>query len=127
MFCINITMFKINADEVGPLSYVTGFVLQALFRKSKNLPRCNSPRSQELQFLLLSLKLAETEDYIDSLSRGGSMISSECGKLALENFVKLYVRVRSFPHARDKVNKYKLKEKSSKKKALRKELKNKNV
>ena len=56
-----------------------------------------------------------------------SMISSECSKLALENFVKLYVRVRSFSHARDIVNKYKLKEKSSKKKALRKELKNKNV
>ena len=170
------------------MSYVTGFVLQSLFRKSKNSPHCNSPRSQELQFLLLSLKLAETEedDYIDSLSRGGlwapnetiktiaenveitfrthlksqksaqsiptdkvvdhvltmpvvqslwesiiadldSMISSECSKLALENFVKLYVRVRSFSHARDIVNKYKLKEKSSKKKALRKELKNKNV
>ena len=30
-----------------------------------------------------------------------STISSECSKLALENFVKLYVRIRSFSHARD--------------------------
>ncbi len=177
-----------SAGEIGPLSYVTGFVLQSLFRKSKNSIHCNSPRSKELQFLLQSLKLAETEDddHIDSLSRGGlwapnetikniaknveiifrthlksqkfaqsiptdkvvdqvlttpvvqslwesilvdldSTVSSECSKLALENFVKLYVQVQSFSHARDLVHKYKLKEKSSKKKALRKDLKNKDT
>ena len=45
--------------------------------------------------------------------------------ITLENFVKLYVRVRSFSYAKDIVNKYKLKEKASKTKALRTELKNK--
>ena len=69
------------------MSYVTGFVLQSLFRKSKNSPHCNSPRSQEQQFLLLSLKLAETEedDYIDSLSRGGLWAPNETIKTIAEN------------------------------------------
>ena len=53
-----------------------------------------------------------------------SQISSECNKLALENFIKLYVQVRSFSYARDIVSKYKLKEKALRSKALRKELKN---
>ena len=50
-------------------------------------------------------------------------VSSESSKLALENFVKLYVWVRSFSHAKDIVSKYKLKAKQSKTKALRKQLK----
>ena len=50
-------------------------------------------------------------------------ISSECSNLALENFVKLYVSVRSFSRAKDIVNQYKLKAKQSKTKALRKQLK----
>ncbi len=49
-----------------------------------------------------------------------STVSSECGKLALENIVKLYVQVRSFSHARDLVHKYKLKEKSTKEKGFEK-------
>ena len=49
-------------------------------------------------------------------------VSSECSKLALENFVKLYIRVRSFSHAKDIVSRYKLKAKQSKTKALRKQL-----
>ena len=52
-------------------------------------------------------------------------ISNECKKLVLENFVKLFVRVRSFSYAKDIVNRYKLKGKTSKKKALRTELKKK--
>ena len=62
-----------SADEIGPLSYVTGFVLQSLFRKSKNSLHSSSPPGQELQSLLQSLKLVEAEDddYIDSLSREG--------------------------------------------------------
>ena len=176
---------EISQEEIGPLGYVCGYVLQSLYRKSKNSKHWNSFLSRELQFLLQSLKLAETRDdeYIQSLSRGGlwapieaiksiakmtelmfrkhlksqkavhlsvptdeivdqvlttpdvkslwesiiadldSQVSNECSKLALENFVKLYVQVRSFSHARDIVNKYKLKEKALKKKALRKELK----
>ena len=176
---------ELSQEEIGPLAYVCGYVLQSLYRKSKNSKHWNSVRSRELQFLLQSLKLAETKDdeYIHSLSRGGlwaqneaiksiakmteimfrqylksqkaahlsvptekivdqvlatpdvkslwesiiaeldSQVSNECSKLALENFIKLYVQVRSFSHARDIVNKYKLKEKALKKKALRKELK----
>ena len=53
-----------------------------------------------------------------------SDISSECNKLALENFIKLYIQVRSFSYTRDIVSKYKLKEKALRSKALRKELKN---
>ena len=49
-------------------------------------------------------------------------VSSECSKLALENFVKLYIRARSFSHAKDIVSQYKLKAKQSKTKALRKQL-----
>ena len=52
-----------------------------------------------------------------------SQVSNECSKLALENFIKLYVQVWSLSHAREIVNKYKLKEKALKKKTLRKELK----
>ena len=53
-----------------------------------------------------------------------SQVSSECNKLPLENFVKLYVQVWSFSYARDIVSKFKLKEKALRNKALRKELKN---
>ena len=170
---------------MGPLSYVAGYVLQSLYKKSKNSPHWNSPRSLELQGLLKSVKLeeAEQDEYIQSLSQGGLWaptenvkgiaesaeicfcrhllnskavttsipvdkivdenlmqpvvlslwenvtlgldfdISSECRKLALENFVKLYVRVRSFSHAKDIVNQYKLKAKQSKTEALRKQQK----
>ena len=167
------------------MSYVCGYVLQSLYKKSKNSPHWNTERSQELQHLLLSLKLVDPKDdeYISSLSRGGLWapneaiksiaqhaevtfrkhlgskkdvhlaipkdevvddvlhlpavislwesiitdlditVSDECSKLTLENFIKLYVQVRSFSHARDIVSKYKLREKLSKKKALRKGLK----
>ena len=50
-------------------------------------------------------------------------ISKECQSLCLENFVKLYVTVRSFSFAKDIVNKYKLSQHTQKNKALRKELK----
>ena len=151
---------KINSEELRPLSYIGGYVLQSLYKKSRNSPHCNSPQSLELQGLLRSVKLedAEQDKYIQSLSQGGGLwspneniqgiaesvelcfckhiigskadvttsipvdkivdgilmqpvvlslwenitlgldfsISSECSKLALENFVKLFVRVRSF-------------------------------
>ena len=44
-------------------------------------------------------------------------------KLCLENTIKLYIKVRSFSYARDYLNKYKIKEKQTKQKALRKDLK----
>ena len=46
--------------------------------------------------------------------------SSCTQKLCLENIVKLYVRVRSFSYARHYITKYKIKEKKTKSKALRK-------
>ena len=49
--------------------------------------------------------------------------SSPTQKLYLENVVKLYLRVRSFSYVRDFITKYKIKEKQTKSKALRKELK----
>ena len=44
-------------------------------------------------------------------------------KLCLENIVKLYIKVRSFSHARDYISKFKIKQKAAKSKGLRKELK----
>ena len=49
--------------------------------------------------------------------------SSSTQKLCLENVIKLYLKVRSFSYARDFLTKYKIQEKQTKKKALRKELK----
>lgn len=53
----------------------------------------------------------------------GIELSSPTQKLCLENVVKLYIKVRSFSYARDFITKYKIKEKQTKTKALRKELK----
>ena len=49
--------------------------------------------------------------------------SSSTHKLCLENIVKLYLRVRSFSYARDYISKYKIREKQTKSKSLRKNLK----
>ena len=49
--------------------------------------------------------------------------SSSTQKLCLENVVKLYLKARSVSYARDYLNKYKIKQKQVKKKALRKDLK----
>jgi hypothetical protein len=43
--------------------------------------------------------------------------------LCLENILKLYLRVRSFSYAKDYISKYKIKEKQTKSKSLRKNLK----
>jgi hypothetical protein len=53
----------------------------------------------------------------------GTNETSPTQKLCLENIVKLYVRVRSFSYARDYISKYKIKEKQTKSKSLRKDLK----
>ena len=50
-------------------------------------------------------------------------ISKECQSLCLENIVKLFVTIRCFSFSRDIVNKYKLSERTERKKSLRKELK----
>ena len=53
----------------------------------------------------------------------GIDISSPTQKLCLENVVKLYLRVTSFSYVRDFITKYKIKEKQTKSKGLRKYLK----
>ena len=48
-------------------------------------------------------------------------------KLCLENIIKLYLRVRSFSYARDYISQYKIREKMTKSKSLRKDLKRRKV
>ena len=173
---------SVTPQELGPLAYVAGYVAQALYRKSKNSKNADSQRNQEIQVLLLSMKVpTEENEYISSLSRGALwaphswlisiaeiaelcfkkhtrtgkpsslpvdkvvedvqasprakslwnniveqcdvQVTKECQSLCFENIVKLYATVRGFSFARDIVNKYKLREKTQKKKALRKQLK----
>ena len=171
---------SIPPEETGPLSYLIGYVVRSLYRKSKNCPQWHSQRNKEIQALMMSTK-TEIAEYIDSISRGGlwtphpwvvsiaevceltfrnntnadrishlpaetmmnevlssalvkslwdnivqncdTEISKECQSLCLENIIKLYIQVRCFSYAKDIINKYKISEKLSRKKALRKELK----
>ena len=171
-----------KTEELGPLAYVAGYVIQALYRKSKNSKDSDSKRHQEIQALLLSMKVpTEENQYMFSSSIGALWapnswlleiartaelsfrkhtktskslmlpvdkvaenvqtssfakslwsnivdqneleVSKECQSLCFENIIKLYSTVRGFSYARDIENKYKLKEKTQKTKALRKQLK----
>ncbi len=53
----------------------------------------------------------------------GILSTSSTPKLCLENVVKLYLKVRSFSYAKDYVEKYKIKGKEGRKRALRKNMK----
>ena len=53
------------------------------------------------EILMQPVVLSLLENIIIGLDFG---VSSECSKLALENFVKLCIRVRSFSHAKDIVS-----------------------
>ena len=53
----------------------------------------------------------------------GVSTTGQTQKLCLENLIKLYLKVRSFSYARDYLNKHKIKEKKTRQKALRKDLK----
>ena len=79
LFFQDLDKIELRQDVIGPLAYVYGYDLQSLYRKSKNAKHWNSVRSREYQFLLQSLKLAETKDdeYIHSLSRGGLWAPNE--------------------------------------------------
>ncbi|KAK2567858.1 hypothetical protein P5673_007742 [Acropora cervicornis] len=119
---------SLSPEELGPLAYVAGYVIQSLYQNSKKSKDADSPRNHEIQVLLLSIKVPTKENQsIPSLSRGGLwahvQVSKECHFLCFENIVKLYATVRAFSFARDIVNKYKLLEKAHKTKALRKQLK----
>ncbi|XP_044171854.1 uncharacterized protein LOC122956256 [Acropora millepora] len=63
---------SLSPEELGPLAYVAGYVIQSLYQKSKKSKEANSPRNHESQMLLLSIKVPTEENlYISSLSRGG--------------------------------------------------------
>ena len=59
----------IEKSEYGPLSYVAGYIISKMYRKSKVAAKQTVERA-ELQSLLLSMKSMDDNEYIDSLSRG---------------------------------------------------------
>lgn len=172
---------KIEACEMGPLSYIAGYVVRKLTNARKKKPESENT---ELQGLLMSMQSEqENNSFIQARNRGGlvnpsddlvgilqeaeikfrrelnrskeilrnipvDMIcyktismpivkslwdnivvssgvnpSGDTQKVCLENIVKLFLRVRSFSYARDYITQYKIREKQSKSKALRKDLK----
>ena len=61
----------IEQSEFGPLSYVAGYIIAKMFRKSKATGKGKeTPEQLELQSLLLSMKSLGDNEYINSLSRG---------------------------------------------------------
>jgi hypothetical protein len=59
---------KINPAELGPLSYVGGYVVSQLFKRNKGK---SSPQNEELQALLQNMKSAESNSFISARTRGG--------------------------------------------------------
>ena len=67
---LNVTDCKsIEQSEYGPLSYIAGYIIAKMFRKSK-VSKSQTPKKAELQLLLSSMKSFNENEYIDSLSRG---------------------------------------------------------
>ena len=60
----------IEQSEFGPLSYVAGYIIAKMYRKSKATAGKETPEQLELQSLLSSMKSLDDNEYIDSLSRG---------------------------------------------------------
>lgn len=62
----------LSPQEYGPLAYLIGYVIRALYQKSKNCSRSSSPRNREIQVFTSSMKdEAGSDPYIQSISRGG--------------------------------------------------------
>jgi hypothetical protein len=111
---------------VSPSHYLMGIVEEAeiCFRKNvgqSELVIRNIPAEIICESTLQSPIVKSLWDNI--VLESGIEESSTTQKLCLENIVKLYVRVRSFSYARDYISKYKIKEKQTKSKSLRKGLK----
>lgn len=68
----------IENSEYGPLSYVAGYIISKMYRKSKAAVK-QTIEQLELQSLLLSMKSLDDNEYIDSLSRG--KLWNPCGNL----------------------------------------------
>ena len=92
----------IEKSEFGPLSYIAGYVISKMYRKSKVCARKDTPEQLELQSLLLSMKSLQDNEYIDSLSRGKLWnpcenllaITAECEKVFRQHSAGL---VREIP------------------------------
>ena len=84
-------------SEFGPLSYVAGYVISKMYRKSNVSAKKDTPEQQELQSLLLSMKSLQDNEYIDSLSQGKLWnpcenllaITAECEKVFRQHTVVL--------------------------------------
>lgn len=111
---------------VTPSQELVGILEQAemSFRQHVDVPKQslrNIPTENICNDTLNSPVVKSLWDNIVLTSGVGN--SSPTQKLCLENVIKLYLKVRSFSYARDFVTKHKIKEKHTKKKALRKEMK----
>ena len=107
-------------ENVKGIAECKDFLLQTPFKLNSKAVTTSIPVEKIVDEILMQpVVLSLWENIILGLDFG---VSSECSKLALENFVKLYTRVRSFSHAKDIFSQYKLKAKQSKTKALRKQL-----
>ena len=92
----------IEKSEFGPLSYVAGYVISKMYRKSKVSAKKDTPEQLELQSLLLSMKSLQDNEYIDSVSRGKLWnpcenllaITAECEKVFRQHSAGL---VREIP------------------------------
>lgn len=85
---------SLEESEYGPLSYVAGYIIGKLYRMSK-FHRSQTDTQIQIQCLLLSLKSADENEYINSLSRGGLWVP--CGNLVIiavecEKFFRKYTK-----------------------------------
>ena len=122
----NFILARSRGGLVAPSRHLLGIVEEAeiLFRKNigegkqvlHNIPVENICKKTLNSPIVRSL-------WENIVLESGIEESSSTHKLCLENIVKLYVRVRSFSYARDYITKYKIKEKYTKSKSLRKDLK----
>ena len=91
----------IEKSEFGP-SYVAGYVISKMYRKSKVSAKKDTPEQLELQSLLLSMKSLQDNEYIDSVSWGKLWnpcenllaITAECEKVFRQHSAGL---VREIP------------------------------
>ena len=109
----NFILARSRGGLISPSHHLMGMVEEAEICFRKNVKICEST---------LNSPVVKSR-WEDIVLESGIEESSCTQKLCLENIVKLYVRVRSFSYARHYISKYKIKEKKTKSKALRKDLK----
>ena len=122
----NFILARSRGGLVSPSHHLMGIVEEAeiCFRKNVGegeLVLINIPTEIICESTLSSPVVKSLWENI--VLESGIEESSSMQKLCLENIVKFYIRVRSFSYARDYISKYKIKEKQTKSKSLRKDLK----